>query len=269
MAFEPQSAVQLLTIPFRPEERVAAGDSQEVPLLAVPVGANFRVEVLRIGVVAEVLAVPDAGDIDLDIEFWDSLLGGAALATAVEAFSLTDYSADRTFDADTAVEAEVANVLGTLVADLGTYGLNFPSAYTITNLTDDRVLDCNSTTDAELADVLGTLINDLLAGSLGYYALTNVTTDRDADMSGPPANAVFADILATLIQDLAPRTDLTLNSTNSNLEDIVIRQYNPLFTGSQIMESGDTLNAEIGAHTATTEGEGYGFIVEYKVLQHS
>lgn len=267
MAGEAQESIQLLTIPFRPEERVAAGDSQEVPLLAIPVGANFRVEVLRLGVVAEVLAVPDTGDIDLDVEFWDSLLTGPAAVTAANRFSLTNFTEDRVFDADTAVEQEVANVLGTFVSDLQN-GPPYPE-YTITNLTIDRTVNADSTSDAELADLLGTFIGDVFAGTCGYYALTNVTTDRDADMSGPPSNATFADLLCTLIADFNPRTDLTLDSTNVNLEDISIRVYNPLFTGSQIMEGGDTLNAEIGAHTASTDGEGYGFILEYKVLQRS
>lgn len=267
MAGEAQESVQLLTIPFRPEERVATNDVQEVPILVIPTGANFRVELLRLGVVAEVLAVPDTGDIDIDMEFWDSLLTGPAAITAANRFSLINYTEDRAFDADTAVEAEVANVLGTLVADLQR-GPPYP-AYTVSNLTVDRTVNADSTSDAELADLLGTFIQDLFAGSLGYYALTNVTVDRDADMSGPPDNATFADLLCTLINDFNPRTDLALDSTNVNLEDISIQQYNPLWTGSQIMESGDTLNCEIGAHTATTEGVGYGFIVEYKVLQRS
>lgn len=267
MAGEPQSMVQLMTIPFRPEEHVAAADIAEYGLMAIPVGANYSVEVLRIGVMAQTLNVPDTGDSDLDIEFWDSLLTGPAAVTAANLFSLTNYAVDRTFDADTAVEQEVANVLGTFIADLQA-GPPYPT-YNISNLTIDRTVDADSTTDAELADLLGTFIMDVMAGSCGYYALTNVTVDRDTDCSGPPANAVFADILCTLINDFNPVTDLTLDTTNVNLEDVTLRQYNPLYTGSQIMHSGDTLHAEIGAHTASTVGYGYSFILEYKVLQRS
>lgn len=272
MAGEPQSMVQLLNIPFNPGEAggsVTGGgtDASEVSLFVVPVGANYRVEILRLGVVAELLAVPDTGDIDIDIEFWDSLLTGPAAVTAANRFSLTNYTEDRVFDADTAVEQEVANVLGTLVADLQA-GPPYPE-YTISNLTIDRTVNADSTTDAELADLLGTFISDLMAGTCGYYALTNVTVDRDADMSGPPSNATFADLLCTLINDFNPRADLTLDATNANLEDITLRQYNHLWTGSQIMESGDTLNCEIGAHTSSTDGMGYAFILEYKVLQRS
>jgi hypothetical protein len=239
-----------------------------VGLLAVPRGANFRLEVLRVGYMAEVAVIGTTATVD--IEFLDSLLSGAALKTAVDAFSLTNASEDRTFDANTAVEQEVANVLGTFVSDLSTYGLNIP-AYTITNLTTERgsvgdVFDADSTSDAELADLLGTVIGDILAGSLPYYNFTNVTVDRDADMSGPPANAVFADLLCTLVNDLRTRTNIV---SAANLENALIQDYNSLFVGSQIMESGDSLNAELTLDTVTTVGEGYSFITEYRVLQHS
>jgi hypothetical protein len=265
MTWEPQSGVQLAV--------AALGDIDanerppNVGLLAIPRGANFRVEVLRIGYMAEVAVVGTGATVD--IEFLDSLLTGTALTTAVQAFSLTNASEDRVFDADTAANQELANVLGTLVSDLETYGLNFP-AYTITNLTTDRDADISGPpADAVIADILGTFINDILAGSLPYYDLTNITTDRDADMSGPPSDQVLADILATLITDLRPRSDLTLDSTTSNLENASIQDYNSLFVGSQILESGDSLNAELTLNTVSTVGEGYSFITEYRVLQHS
>lgn len=273
MSSEPQTDIQLVTVPFN--EIVldddawssAAENPLETGLLAVPRGANYRLELLRIGYVAEVAVIGTA--VTCDIEFQDSQLTGAALVTAANTFSLTNATEDRTFDADTAVEQEVANVLGTLVSDLQK-GPPYP-AYNISNLTIERgavgdVFDADSSSDAELADLLGTVIGDIFAGSFPYYNFTNVTVDRDADMSGPPANAVFADILCTLVNDLRPRSDLV---TTHDLETALIQDYNSIYVGSQILEAGDSINAEFVTNTITTGGEGYSFIVEYRVLQRS
>ena len=45
--------------------------------------------------------------------------------------------------------------------------------------------------------------------------------------------------------------------------------YNEIFRGSQILDAGDKVNAEFTSSTPTTAGEGYAFIVEYRVLRHS
>lgn len=273
MSSEPQSKVQLRTVPFNTIvlDEQAWGDPGEEPvelgLLAVPRGANFRIELLRVGYMAEVAVVGTTATVD--IEFQNSVLTGPALVTAAKRFDLVNVEPDRVFDADTAVEQEVANVLGTFVADLQA-GPSYP-AYTITNLTVDRTLDVNSTSDAELADVLGTLINDVVAGSLPYYSILDgggafSNFDRSTDISGPPANAEFADILATLIVDLRPRTNLV---ASVNLESALIQDYNSIWSGRQILESGDSVNAEFTIDNITTGGEGYSMLIEYRVLQHS
>ncbi len=273
MSSEPQTDIQLMTVPFQDvlldddAWSSAAENPLEVGLLAVPRGANYRLELLRIGYVAQVAVIGTT--ITCDIEFQDSLLTGPALITAANTFSLTSVTEDRTFDADTAVEQEMANVLGTFVADLQR-GPPYP-AYSISNLTTERgavgdVFDADSSSDAELVDLLGTVIGDIFAGSLPYYNFTNVSVDRDAAMSGPPSNAVFADILCTLVNDLRPRADLV---TTHDLESALIQDYNSLYVGSKILEAGDSVNAEFVTNTITTGGEGYAFIVEYRVLQRS
>jgi hypothetical protein len=269
MSSEPQTDIQLLTVPFNEIllTEAAWNDVAEEPvetgLLAVPRGANFRIEVLRIGYVAQLAVIGTT--VTVDIEYQDSLLTGAALVTAANTFSLTNATEDRVFDADTAANQELANVLGTFVSDLQR-GPPY-SAYTIGSLTTDRDADISGPpADAVIADILGTFINDVFAGSLPYYNLTNITTDRDADMSSPPSDQVLADILATLITDLRVRSDLV---TTHDLETALIQDYNSLYVGSQILEAGDSINAEFVTTTITTGGEGYSFIVEYRVLQRS
>jgi hypothetical protein len=273
MASEPQSKVQLRTVPFNTIvlDEQAWGDPSEEPvelgLLAVPRGANFRIELLRVGYMAQLAVAGTTATVD--IEFQDSLLTGPALVTAAKRFDLTNVVTDRVFDADTAVEQEVANVLGTFVADLQA-GPSLPT-YTISSLTIDRVLDVNSTSDAELADVLGTLIGDVLTGSLPYYSILDAAGaftnfDRSTDISGPPANAEFADILATLIVDLRPRTDLV---ATVNLANALIQDYNAIWSGRQILEAGDSVNAEFTIDNITTGGEGYSMMIEYRVIHHS
>ena len=259
--FDTNASVQFLTVPFVPGETVAAGDQVEVGLFGVSRESVARIEIRGVSVFYEVLHVPDTGTTTVDIEYWDCMLDGPALVTAAKRFDLTNVTIDRVFDANTMVEAEIANVFGTFVADLVT-GPPYPG-FTITNRTIDRVLDANSTSDAELADVLATLIEDVERGHGGFFDISNLTTDRSEDISGPPANAAMADLIGTLANDLQPRSNLI---AAFDLGGGSIREIQEIYRGSQVMNPGDTLNAEIASHTDTTAGQGYTFIVEYKVL---
>ena len=47
------------------------------------------------------------------------------------------------------------------------------------------------------------------------------------------------------------------------------RVNNEVWRGSQILDPGDTVNAEFDVATPTTASEGAAFIVEYRILRHS
>lgn len=267
MTFEPQADVQYCVTPVDITEQVGSGGARESGIFAVPTGNNWTVEVTKIGIFQEVLHIPDSGAVTVDIEFWDSMETGDARKTTADTFTVTNVQKDRVFDANTAVEQEVANVLGTFIQDL--QSREPIPAYTITNLTVDRIWDANSTTDAELADVLGTLIQDVERGWGGFFNVSNLTTDRTMDSGAPPANAEFADVLGTLANDLQPRANLVPAGTNLLVANHTLRQLNELFQGSQIMRQGDTLNAEISAQGTGTQGLGASFVVEYRVLAYS
>ena len=259
--FDTNTQTQLITIPFIPDEKEGGGDQVEIGLFAIGRESNAVVEILGLSVFCEVLCVPDGGnDVTVDLEYWNNMLDGQDLITAAKRFDIFNVTEDRVFDADTMVEQEIADVFGTWINDLQN---GRPRNITFTNLTVDRILDANSTSDAELADILGTLIEDVERGNAGFFNITNLTEDRSTDASGPPANAEMADLLGQFANDVQPRTNL---STSLNLGDISIREVTEIWRGSQIMKAGDTLNAEIAAHTASTDGEGYSFILEYKVL---
>lgn len=259
--FDTNASVQFLTVPFIPGEKEAAGDRVEIGLFGVSRESPARVEIRGLSVYCEVLVVPDGGnDATLDLEYWDCMLDGPDLIAAANRFDLTNVTEDRVYDADTMVEAEIANVFGTWVGDLQN---GLPRNIVSSNRTIDRILNADSTSDAELADILSTLIEDVERGNGGFFNISGLTTDRAADISGPPANAEMADLLGTLANDLQPRTNL---ASTFNLGDISIREVSEIWRGSQVMNPGDTLNAEIAAHTDTTAGQGYSFIVEYKVL---
>ncbi len=271
MADTPQTNKRYVTIPFDPGEQAGGGDVNEFGLLAVPNGVGAQLALTNIDVFCEVLHVPDTGSTTVDIEFQDMLLDGIALQDAAKRFILTNVVTDRVFDANSAVEQEVANVFGTFIADV-VKGPPYP-AYTITNQAVDRVLDANSTSDGELADILTNLILDVFSGEAangvprgGFYNITNLTTDRETDISGPPANAEFADLLGTFANDIQPRSNLR---AAFNLGTISIREMVNVWNGRQIMNPGDTINAELATHTNTTVGHGYSFILEYEVLKHS
>lgn len=266
MTFEPQADVQYCVTPVDITEQVGAGGAREQGIFAVPTGNAWTVEVMKIGIFQEVLHIPDGGNVTVDLEFWDSMLTGPDAVSAADDFSVSNVQEDRTFDADTAVEQEVANVLGTLIQDLQNGVL--PS-YTITNLTTDRIYNANSTSDAELADILGTFIRDMERGWGGFFNIASLTTDRTMDSGAPPDNNEFSDVLGTLIEDFQPRANLVPAGTNLLVANHTIRQLNELYQGSQIMHQGDTLNAEITAQGLGTQGLGASFVVEYRVLAYS
>ena len=258
--FDTNASVQFLTVPFLPGETVAAGDQVEVGLFGVSRESTARVEILGLSVFFEVLHVPDGGTTTLDLEYWDCMLDGQDLITAAKRFDLTNVTEDRVYDADTMVEAEIANVFGTWIDDLQK---GLPRNIVSSNRTIDRILDADSTSDAELADILSTLIEDVERGHGGFFNISNLTTDRSTDISAPPANAEMADLLGTFANDVQPRTNL---AASYDLGAGSIREMREIWRGSQVMNPGDTLNAEIASHTDTTAGQGYSFVVEYKVL---
>lgn len=45
--------------------------------------------------------------------------------------------------------------------------------------------------------------------------------------------------------------------------------YNEMWRGSQIMDAGDVINAEVTSTSPSTASEGAAFIVEFRVLRHS
>jgi hypothetical protein len=54
-----------------------------------------------------------------------------------------------------------------------------------------------------------------------------------------------------------------------NLLAITAKVYNTIWQGSQVLDPGDTANAEFTTTTPDTAAEGFAFIVGYKVLKHS
>ena len=258
--FDSNAKVQFLTVPFIPGETVSAGDQVEVGLFGVSRESPATVEVLGLSVFFEVLHVPDTGTTTMDLEYWDCMLEGQALKDAAGRFDLTNVTEDRVYDADTMVEAEIANVFGTWIDDLVN---GRPKNITLTNETTDRILNTDSTSDAELADILSTLILDVERGHGGFFDISSLTTDRSTDISAPPANAEMADLLGTFANDIQPRSNL---EAAFDLGGGSIREVAEIWRGRQLMKAGDTLNAEIASHTDTTAGQGYTFIVEYRVL---
>lgn len=65
------------------------------------------------------------------------------------------------------------------------------------------------------------------------------------------------------VADLATGHDLTVGGT-------VLLVYNEIWRGSQILDPGDSVNAEFTTDGAiSTPGEGLSFIVEYRILKRS
>lgn len=60
-----------------------------------------------------------------------------------------------------------------------------------------------------------------------------------------------------------------LKTTFNALTGITARVNNEIWRGSQVLDPGDTVNAEFTSTTPDTASTGAAFIVEYKVLKHS
>lgn len=90
-------------------------------LLQLQIGGNSRFSVRKDGTVFA------AGDLEVDgaLDHDGSTLGffGVTPAARAAAYTTANVTATRAFDADTATVGELADVLGTLIADLKTYGL--------------------------------------------------------------------------------------------------------------------------------------------------
>ncbi len=255
---DPQAQVQLITVPF--DWHLSLTTQDELALLAVPHGKNVQLELLSVGYVNRVIVTAAT----CDLEWRDALRTAEnGLQTSVDAFTVTNGATQRTFDCNGAVLATSADVLATLIADLQS-GLPLP-AYTITNLTRAVAHNSDANSQALLDDMIGQIITDIVDGRLVDVVFTNTTTDRTFDADSTTV-LELADIVQTLHDDLTPTTDLV---AGVSLIDAGIEGYVSIWSGSQILNQGDTLNLELAVTDSTTDGEGYAAIVEFRVLRHS
>lgn len=258
MAGEPQEAIQLAVVPI--DFQLSLDSSDEAALLCIPHGRNMQLKVLSVGFTVGVVG---SGALTLAVEWRDALLTGAGLATAMALYTVTNATPTRVFDADDTSVANMADVLGTLIADLKA-GLPLP-AYTTTNVT--RALSYNEggASEALTADQIGQIIDDIIDGRIVNVVQTEGTpTDRvfDADNT---SEAELADIISVLHRDLTPTTTLV---TGVNAVNQGITGYVDLWDGGLILNQGDLLNLEI-TNTAGTDKEGFSVITEFQVLRHS
>lgn len=258
MAGEPQTAVNFLTVPF--DWHLTGANADELALLCIPHGKNMQVAVLSVGFTGR-----DVGTAALTarLEWRDALTTGVALATVANTFVPTNVTPDRVLDCDDTSVAELADVLGTLIADLQV-GLPLP-AYTITNLTRDiTAVDSDSGTLGLAADQVGQLINDINDGRIVNVVYSNTAVDRQFDADNT-STLELADIVQNLHNDLTPTVYL---HAAANLVNQGIEGYVPLWTGSLVLSQGDALNLEI-TNSAGTDKQGYAAVVEYRVLRRS
>jgi phage baseplate assembly protein gpV len=85
----------------------------------------YVVDVLELTVDTDVVTIPSEVVIGGDLNHDGSNIGffGTAPAAQAAAYTPSNVNADRSYDADATTVAELADVLGTLIADLQTYGL--------------------------------------------------------------------------------------------------------------------------------------------------
>ncbi|KKN83853.1 hypothetical protein LCGC14_0295060 [marine sediment metagenome] len=70
--------------------------------------------------------------------------------------------------------------------------------------------------------------------------------------------------------DSSGSPDVSNLLANYDVEAATVLIYNSVWRGSQIMEAGDVINAEVASDgTHNTASEGAALIVEYRVLRHS
>lgn len=258
MAGESQEAVQFLTVPF--DWHLSGATQDELALLCIPHGKNMQVEVLSVGVTGRVVG---SGALTARVEWRDALRDAEnGLVNAAGGFVTSNVAVDRALNCDSTSLAEIADVLGTLIADLK-IGLPLP-AYTITGLTRALSYDCDDGTNALLADQVGQLINDINAGRIVDVVFGNQTTDRTFDANNTSAEEC-GDVVSVLHDDLTPTAYL---NTDANLVNQGIEGYIAVWEGSQVLNQGDALNLEI-TNAIGTDKEGYAAIVEYRVLRHA
>ncbi|KKL97661.1 hypothetical protein LCGC14_1832240 [marine sediment metagenome] len=258
MTGEAQEAVQLAVVPI--DFQLSLASSDEAALICVPHGRNAQYKVSSVGFTVGVVG---SGALTLAVEWRDALLTGSGLVTAMAAYSVTNVTPTRVFDADDTSVANMADVLGTLIADL-TAGLPLPK-YTVTNVTRSLTYNEGAADAALTADQIGQIIDDIDDGRIVNVVQTEGTpTDRtfDADSTN---EAELADIISVLHRDLTPTTTLVTgeNGVNQGIEG-----YVSLWDGGLILDQGDLLNCEI-TNSAGTDKEGFSIIVEFQVLRHS
>ncbi len=262
MAGTHQEQVQLLTIPF--DWHLSEVTNDELAILTVPHGSGMQVELLSVGFTCRVLVTGGTVDLEWRDALRDEQNATSSLATSMAAFTTSNVQPDRVLDCNSTSVAEMADVLGTIIADLKNKNVSFPN-YAITNLT--RALTHNSDANdaALLADQIGQLAIDLQQDRIRKVTFSNGATDR-AFNADSTTTLELSDILQNLHDDLTPTADLkaSVSLITGHLED-----YNPIWDGALILNQGDTVNLEIAVSDSTTDGEGYAAIVEYRVLKHS
>jgi hypothetical protein len=257
MPGDAQEQVQFLTVPI--DWQLSVDSQDELALMCIPHGHNTQVEVLSIGITGRIVGT---GALTARAEWRDALVTGTSLGGVAGAFIVTNVVPTRVLDCDDTSLAEVADVLGTLIADLAR-GLPLPD-YTITNLTRDLSQDSNAGTIAVVADQVGQLVNDVKDQRIVDVVFSNTATDREYDADSTSLEEV-ADVLQNLHDDLTPTVYL---HAAANLVNQGIEGYFSLWNGALILDQGDALNLEI-TNTAGTDKEGYAALVEYRVLRRS
>ncbi len=256
MSGDPQENVLVLNVPF--DFELSTDDGDELALLCVPHGKNMQVEVSSVGFTGA--SGPTSGTVDL--EWRDCLLTGAGLSNAIGGFVTSNVVEDRVLDCDSTTYPEVADVIGTLIADLK-IGLPLP-LYTFTNSNRSLAYNVNDNSLANLADQVAQLVDDINDNRIVDVVFTSKAIDRQFDADSTSI-LELADIVANIHDDLTPTADLI---TSQNLVTQGITGYVELWTGGLVMNQGDLLNLEI-AIDSTADGVGYTAVVEYRVLRHS
>ena len=261
MTANAQDQVQLLTVPF--DWHLSVTTQDELGLLVVPHGRNMQIKVLSIGFTGRVIVTAAT----VRAEWRDALLTednpDTPLSTTMATFTTSNVTTQRTFNANGAVLATSADVLGTLIEDLRA-GLPLPE-YTLTNITRALTHDSDANRQALLDDQIAQLITDIVDGRIVDVVFSNTATDRTFDADSTTV-LELADIVQNLHDDLTPTVYLhaAANIVNQGLEG-----YVSLWDGGLIMNQGDALDLEITCTDSTQDGEGYAAIVEYVVLRHS
>ncbi|KKN10603.1 hypothetical protein LCGC14_1034910 [marine sediment metagenome] len=258
MPGDPQEDVLVLNVPF--DFQLSLTTSDEAALLCVPHGKNMQVEVISVGFTG--LVIPTAASVDLE---WRDCLREEdnGLRDTVGGFVPSNVVEDRVLDCDNTTYPEVADILGTLIADLK-IGLPLP-LYTLTNVTRALAHNCNANSLALLADQVAQLIDDINDNRIVDVVFSNKTVDRTFDADSTTV-LELADIAASLHDDLTPTADLV---ASVDLITQGIEGYVSLWNGSLVLNQGDLLNLEIDCSDSTQDGEGYSALVEYRVLRHS